>query len=264
MKMTWASPLGGKAPVDEGSVEAYKADPESLELLHDRKSLWENTVPLEDIHPEDFAAVFVVGGYGVMWDLVKSTRLQNIVAAIWEEGGVVAGVCHGPAALVDVQLSDGSSLVEDKEVACFSNAEEDQIKRREIVPQTCQDSFAQAGAHYTSGDPWGVHVKSAGRLITGQNPASAAATAEAVVAKLNDVGAWEEKVETDSGDGDEGDKGPLSSGSRMAASLAFLGCLAAMTMVMVSRRQSVTTTRSLIAQTEEEDVEVPLATVSTD
>merc|ERR1719160_2428452 len=113
--MTWASPKGGEAPVDQSSVDAYKKDKGAM--------------------------------------------------AFWENGGIVSGVCHGPAALIGVTLSDGSSLVKGKKVACFSNAEEDVMKRRDVVPQTCEDSYKAAGADYTHDKAWADHVAVAGRLI---------------------------------------------------------------------------------------------------
>jgi len=182
VEMTWASPKGGVAPVDAGSVKAYAKDKESTDFLKGAAKY--HTKKLSDVESEKFDAIFVVGGYGVMWDLVGNKALEKIAANTYEEGGVVSGVCHGPAALVGVHLDDGSSLVKGKEVACFSNAEEDQVKRRKIVPETCEDAYGKAGAKYTKGKPWSNHVAKAGRLITGQNPMSAKSTAEAVVKSI--------------------------------------------------------------------------------
>jgi len=183
VRMTFASPKGGEAPVDVGSVDMYKKDKESADFYNkaEEKAVWQHTTKLSDIDPAAFDAVFVVGGYGVMWDLVGNDDMERIAAHIYDHGGVVSAVCHGPAALVGVKLGDGTPLVKDKEVACFSNAEEDVMKRRGVVPKTCQDSYKAAGAKYTKGDPWSDHVAASGRLITGQNPMSAKSTAEAVV-----------------------------------------------------------------------------------
>jgi len=185
IKMTWASPKGGEAPVDEGSVEAYKKDKQSMAFLHKPiNTVWKHTLKLEDIDPKDYDAVFVVGGYGVMWDLVKDQNLKTIAADIYDDGGIVSGVCHGPAALVNVKLSDGSRLVKGKNVACFSNAEEDLLKRRAVVPETCQDSLKKAGAKYTEGKTFTKNTAVSGRVITGHNPQSAKSAAKEVVAAL--------------------------------------------------------------------------------
>jgi len=195
VQMTWASPKGGKAPVDKGSVEAYAKDKEATAFLGEQ--VWQHTEVLKNVDPQDFDAVFVVGGYGVMWDLVKDENMKKIAAKIYEDGGIVSGVCHGPAALVGVKLSDGRSLVKGKKVACFSNAEEDQVGRRKVVPETCEDSFKDAGAKYTSDEPWSDHVSVSGRLITGQNPTSAKSTAEAVVKALRRQSEEEDEEEAE-------------------------------------------------------------------
>merc|ERR1711924_151952 len=137
-------------------------------------------------------------------------------------GGIVSGVCHGPAALVNVVLSDDSPLVKDKEVACFSNEEEDVMKRRKVVPSTCEDSFDKVGAKYTSTKAWGDHVSVSGKLITGQNPASAASTAKAVVEALQKGPAVQRKVEMNRAI-------RTDSIPSMASTLAFCGGLAVLT-----------------------------------
>ena len=59
--------------------------------------------------------------------------MQRIARDLWEGGNVVSAVCHGPCALVNVTLSDGSYLVAGKEVSAFTNAEEDAVSRRDKV-----------------------------------------------------------------------------------------------------------------------------------
>merc|ERR1712129_691930 len=96
LEMTWASPKGGEAPLDPSSIDAYKEDKLCVDFRSNESqaALWKKTVPLGDVDAEDFDAVFVVGGYGVMGDLATDQELQKVVAAIHEHGGVVSGVCH--------------------------------------------------------------------------------------------------------------------------------------------------------------------------
>merc|ERR1712072_1442992 len=103
---------------------------------------------------------------------------------MYDKGGVVAAVCHGPVALMNVRLADGSLLVKDKEVTAFTNGEEDAVGCREIVPYTCEDKFTEIGAKFSDGGVFQANVKVAGRLITGQNPPSAEPCAKAVVEAL--------------------------------------------------------------------------------
>jgi len=50
-----------------------------------------------------------------------------------------------------------------------------------VVPFLLEDELKKAGGHYTKGPDWGVHVQTDGLLITGQNPASSAAAAKALL-----------------------------------------------------------------------------------
>lgn len=61
-----ASPAGGEAPLDQGSVEMFKEDAESVKFLNEESSLWKNTEKLEKYlgMSDKFAAIFFVGGHG--------------------------------------------------------------------------------------------------------------------------------------------------------------------------------------------------------
>jgi putative intracellular protease/amidase len=119
-----------------------------------------------------------------LWDFPNNLSLERLGAAVFERGGVVAAVCHGPAALVDLHLSDGSLLVAGRDVAGFRNEEERVIGRDIIVPLLLQTRLEELGARYTSAGFMVPHVVTDGRLVTGQNPVSAYGVAEAAVAAL--------------------------------------------------------------------------------
>ena len=143
--MTWASPKGGAAPCDEGSIAASKEDKSCMDFIEGEatKALVDNTVALSTLTDlTSFDAVFFAGGFGTMWDFPDDPDVQRIAAAMWESGKVVSAVCHGPCALVNVTLSDGTKLVAGKEVAAFTNEEEDAVKCREVVPFTCEGSHS--------------------------------------------------------------------------------------------------------------------------
>jgi len=186
LKVTLASIKGGAAPCDEGSIEASQEDQVCMTFWNtpETKALTESTIALNDVVSSDYDAVFYVGGFGTMWDFPDNSDVQRVAKEIYEANGVVSAVCHGPVALVNVKLSDGSYLVEGKEVAGFTNEEEDAVARRSIVPYTCEDKLGERGAKYTKGGVFQSHVAISGRLITGQNPPSAGATAAAIIQAL--------------------------------------------------------------------------------
>ena len=121
---------------------------------------------------------------GPMFDLANDETLHNIIRDIYEEGGIVAGVCHGPAGFVNVKLSNGEYLVKGKRFTGFANTEEETVGLTEVVPFLLEDAAKKNGAVYEKGADWAVHVVVDGNLITGQNPASATKMAEAVHAAL--------------------------------------------------------------------------------
>jgi putative intracellular protease/amidase len=180
-----ASPKGGKAPLDPNSVEAFKEDTESVKFLKEKSALWENTFKLGDFRGKasEFAAIFFVGGHGPMIDLAIDETSHAVVREFWEAGKVVAAVCHGPAALAKVKLSDGSYLVDGSAVTGFTNDEEDAIKLSKYMPFMLETELIKNGGKMDKADIFKekVVIGKEGRLITGQNPASASPIGAALV-----------------------------------------------------------------------------------
>src|SRR5574337_780722 len=99
IEVDFVSPKGGKAPMDEKSRDTN--DPENKKFLADPNLIGklDNTLKPKDINPKEYAAIVFAGGHGTMWDFPNDKELHQLIAAIYENGGVVAAVCHGPAAL---------------------------------------------------------------------------------------------------------------------------------------------------------------------
>ncbi|KAK4651844.1 hypothetical protein QC762_600120 [Podospora pseudocomata] len=184
-KITVASPRGGAAPLDQSSIEAAKDDEISVEFLHKQSALWEATTPLSQILQQgidSYDALFFPGGHGPMFDLAGDKESQEIVKRFWEAGKIVSAVCHGPAALVNVKLSNGYYLLKGKKVTAFSNSEEDGVGLSEKMPFMLETRIKEVGAEYEkAGQDWGEKLVVDGKLITGQNPASAKAVGEAIL-----------------------------------------------------------------------------------
>jgi len=190
-KLTTASPLGGHAPLDPGSVEAFKSDPESVEFLQTKSSLWEDTEKISTFlgRAKDFDAVYYPGGHGPMFDIVKDPDSIALIREFWEGGKIVSTVCHGSAALLNAKLSDGSYLIKDTPVTGFANSEEDEYNFSQFMPfmlETELDKIS-GGKYEKAATNWASHVVVAknGRLLTGQNPGSARDLAKALLERLN-------------------------------------------------------------------------------
>lgn len=180
--VVFASVRGGKAPIDGMD----RKDARNLRLLEDQAVMaaLSETVPLDQVDPAGFDAVFYPGGHGTMWDFPGNPEIQRITSSIWEKGGIVAAVCHGPAALTEIRLSDGSYLVAGHRVAAFTNEEEHAMSLEKVVPFLLQDRLAERGAKVEPAAKFEANVIVSDRLITGQNPASAHGLAEEIVRAL--------------------------------------------------------------------------------
>lgn len=156
-------------------MDGQGADAVSHSFLNspDVKRKLESTFTPDAIHTEDYAAIFFVGGHGTMWDFPQDRLLASMAAAIYESGGVVGAVCHGPAALVNLKLSNGEYLVSGKRVAAFTDEEEKAVGLDGVVPFLLASTLREKGAIHVAAANWQENVVVDGRLVTGQNPASA-------------------------------------------------------------------------------------------
>lgn len=180
--MTWVSPKGGFAPIDGKDLD----DDTNVEFLDVFGDKGPETVTPDQVDATDFDAIFYVGGHGTMWDFPDDAELSSLASSIYSDGGVVAAVCHGPAGLLNIEV-DGEKLVAGKRVAGFTNSEESSAELTDVVPFLLEDRLEQAGADHQAGPDFEENVVVDGRLVTGQNPASANAVATAVVAAVRAV-----------------------------------------------------------------------------
>lgn len=180
-----ASPKGGKAPLDSESND--KSDEVSQKFLKEKIGITETTEKLSSFigKADEFAAIFYVGGHGPMYDLAHNETSHSLIKEFADKGKVVSAVCHGPAALAYAKLSSGEYLIKDSEVTGFSNTEEDTVGKTQYMPFSLEDVLAKnSGGNFSKAKAdWGSHVKTArgGKLITGQNPASAADVGKAIL-----------------------------------------------------------------------------------
>lgn len=175
-----ATPKGGEAPVDPGSRDLD--DAVNRRFLEDEgiQGQLANTPALNSLELGDYDAIYFPGGHGTMWDLPDSEDVQRAVREMYEDGKVVAAVCHGPAALVNVKLADGSWLVDGKKVSVFTDEEEKAVEKDGVVPFLLAKKLVERGATHEKAGNFEASVSVDERLVTGQNPASARGVAEAM------------------------------------------------------------------------------------
>ena len=178
--MEYVTPLGGQ-PSEDGYDEK---DPAQI-AFRNSKALRRlgRSRKLSEVDVLDYDVVFIPGGLGPMVDIAKDADVKRAVSRAWNAGMIVAAVCHGPVAFLGVKLEDGSPLVKGRRLTSFSNAEEDGYASAD-VPFELETALIAEGAKYESNAVWQPKIVVDGRLMTGQNPASAGPLAEAIVEAL--------------------------------------------------------------------------------
>ncbi|MBH3432125.1 type 1 glutamine amidotransferase domain-containing protein [Pseudomonas citronellolis] len=174
------SPKGGVTPLEPRSLKWPNRDASAKAWLADdaHRALLASTAKPEDIDPADFDAIYFTGGHAVMWDFPDDAGLQRLTRAIYERGGIVASVCHGYCGLLNTTLSDGSLLVAGRRLTGFSWREEILAGVAKKMPYNAEEQMKRRGARYEKALlPFVPKVVVDGRLVTGQNPQSAKATA---------------------------------------------------------------------------------------
>lgn len=173
IKVEFASVLGGDAPLDgmedmnDPVIAHYWAN-------EDFRHAIAHTLRIDDVDSSKYSAIFFAGGHGTMWDFPDNTAIQRVITEIDAAGGIVSAVCHGPAALVNARHKDGSFFILGKKLAAFTNNEEEEVEATHIVPFLLASKINERGGIHQNSANWSNNVIQDGRLITGQNPQSAA------------------------------------------------------------------------------------------
>lgn len=176
----FASPSGGWTPFDaydekDAAQKAFFESKAFRRLNRSRK--------LSEVDAADYDAILIPGGLGPMVDIQRNADVQRAVVRAWTTGKLVTAVCHGPCGLLGVDLGDGKPFVSGKKVTGFSVKEEHDYAREDVAYEL-EEALRAEGGVYSSAANWQPHVVVDGRLITGQNPASAAPLAKELLAAL--------------------------------------------------------------------------------
>jgi len=184
----FASPAGPNPPVDEQSVEMFAEDEEASHFLQDEivRSKLAKAKKLSEIQVKDYDAIFYVGGHGPVLDLAFDPVNARLASEFWQSGKIVSAVCHGPAALIGAVDANGKSIFLGKNFTGFSNKEEEAVDGVKQIPFLLEDKITELGGKYEKANElWQPKVVVDGRLITGQNPASATGIGEAILKAIN-------------------------------------------------------------------------------
>ncbi|KAF9534808.1 ThiJ/PfpI [Crepidotus variabilis] len=176
VKMDFASPKGPNPPVDPKSVVDWVNDPDSMHFMNDTKVQRKlaHAIKLQDVKVKDYDAIYYVGGLGAAVDLGNNTASARVATEFWQSGKLVTGICHGPAGLVHAVDRRGKSIFAGRKCTTFSNDEERDANQVEDVPFLVESRVRELGCIFQQAPTLGGSmVVKDGRLITGENPASA-------------------------------------------------------------------------------------------
>jgi putative intracellular protease/amidase len=186
--ITLASIKGGQPPYDPKSLkDPIKKNPASVVyFLADKQARQDikQTIPISACKAEDFEAIYLPGGHGTMWDFPQCATLGKLVGDFYRSGKPVAAICHGISGLISAEDKMSQPLVKGRRINCFTNEEEKAVGLEKVVPFLLETAMRELGAKFECSPPFEVHVAQDDHLITGQNPASADALAEAVLVRL--------------------------------------------------------------------------------
>lgn len=141
----FASPTGGAVPfmMDPLGISSYTIKYEGfLERAN-------SSLTPDQVNPADYAAVYIGGGYGTLFDVASNKKLLDIMAKIYESGGVIGSSGHGAGAFANVKFKNGKFLVQGKRVAGFPNSTEKEkpwAKQGTLLPFLVEDQLLKNGA----------------------------------------------------------------------------------------------------------------------
>jgi putative intracellular protease/amidase len=185
--ITIATPGGVTPTVDEISLRPDLNDGQAdvdaqRKYIADLGDALAKPARLEDMDPADFDAVYVSGGHGPMEDLYDNLAIGRIFATMYpDKRKVVAADCHGVDALLPARNADGSWVFAGKRMTGFTNEEETAFGFGDKAKWLLETRLRENGADFQGGPAFSPTVVIDGNLITGQNPASAGPSAEAVL-----------------------------------------------------------------------------------
>ncbi len=157
------------------------------------------TIGVGEVDTDLYDAVVIAGGHGMLYDFANCKEHSRILAQkisqIYARGNSVVGtVSHGICPLMhDECRVSGIHLLRGKTVTAFSNFENELVKQQSLRsrllppdPFDLEYEVTRKGAIFRVGEkPWKRHVVVTDRLVTGQNPDSAAVVAGIVLKILS-------------------------------------------------------------------------------
>jgi putative intracellular protease/amidase len=183
-----ATPGGVQPTIDPHSMDPAVIGQENadhfrhyLDAVADRLA---KPLVLAQVDTSRYGAIVIPGGHGPVEDLYKDPDMGRVLVEAQRSEKIIAPVCHGQAALLAARDADGKWLFAGRRMTSFSDEEEVELGTADNAPWLLADTLRKSGAQYEKGANWGAYIVQDGNLLSGQNPASTAPLADAVLAAL--------------------------------------------------------------------------------
>lgn len=173
--ITIASPKGSDVPLDPNCETTDACTENTKRFMEDAQAMYhfKHSMPLSSIKAVDYDLVFLVGGYGAMWDFDNNKILNALLKDFYLQNKPIGLVGHAVVALASLTINSEELLIKNRKLTAFSNSEEASIELNEKPPFLLETKLIVAGALYEKVSNFLSHVVVDGSIITGQNPASA-------------------------------------------------------------------------------------------
>jgi putative intracellular protease/amidase len=194
-EVTIASPDGGALQADSYSDPSDESGYSAEDLISrgfiaspKHAQLVEKTPALAALSPQDYDALFLVGGQAPMYTFRTDQRVKDLVGEFIAAGKITAVVCHATCVLLDATTPDGELVVAGRTWTGFANSEEefaDEFVSQKIQPFWIEDEARKLdGTNFIVHGRFEPHAVRDGNLITGQQQNSGAAAARLVIEAL--------------------------------------------------------------------------------
>ena len=191
-----ASTEGGKIemdgysnPTDESGYSAHDVISLGYMQLDWFNEMLANTKKMTEVNPDDYDAIFLVGGQAPMYTFRGNHDLEKLFVNFYEAGKPSAAVCHSTTLLLEAKKSNRELIVKGKTWTGFADTEEDfadQAVGQKIQPYRIEEEAKKLnGTTFKVAAPFSSYAITDGNLITGQQQNSGAAAARMVVAQLS-------------------------------------------------------------------------------
>jgi putative intracellular protease/amidase len=186
--VTIASPQGGPIPLDLNGRTLAEQTKDTLRFQKDPQALYHffHSLALSEIRKEDFDLLFIIGGYGSMWNFPRNRQLKELLEFAMVRNIPVGLVGHAMVALISLTTSEGTPFVTGRKITAFSDSEEESAMLTEPMPYPLQTKLVALGALYSKGPDFESHVVEDANIVSGQNPASSIDVARRVLAMARD------------------------------------------------------------------------------